>query len=145
MRIASLLVRERVENPKLCRPDLHRVPSSCARFPLRKRLRGLQEFLHFPLFSWFSFQLCPNCEFVHGHPPQTRMQFPSRRSPLQGAYVAFPRSRSSTSLILSPIRFSLCANPCISASARRFTSKSSSLRSRSFVSCRFWLIMITGA
>src|SRR5712671_1568038 len=114
MRIPPLFVRERIENSKLGGSDLHRVPSSCARFLLRKRLRRLQEFLHFPLLTRSSFQLCPNCEFVHGHPPQTRMQFPSRRSPLQGAYVAFPRSRSSTSLILSPIRFSLCANPCIS-------------------------------
>src|SRR6267142_1259721 len=111
MSLASLLVRERIENSKLGRPDLHRVPSSRARFLLGKRLRGLQEFLDFPFLSRFGFQLCPNCEFVHGHPPQTRMQFPSRRSPLQGAYVALPRSRSSTSLILSPIKFSLCARP----------------------------------
>src|SRR5712671_4693239 len=111
MRIASLLIRERIENSKLGRSNLHRVPSSRTRFLLRKRLRGLQEFLHFPLFTRSSFQLCPNREFVHGHPPQTRMQFPSRRSPLQGAYVALPRSRSSTSLILSPIKFSLRARP----------------------------------
>src|SRR5712671_2275019 len=111
MRIPPLLVRKRIENSKPGRSDLHRVPSSRARFLLRKRLRGLQEFLHFPFLSRFSFQLCPNCEFVHGHPPQTRMQFPSPRSPLQGAYVALPRSRSSTSLILSPIKLSLRANP----------------------------------
>ena len=40
---------------------------------------------------------------------------------------------------------SLRESAWISVSARRFTSKSSSPRRRSFVSWRFWLIMITGA
>jgi Potassium-transporting ATPase A subunit len=44
------------------------------------------------------------------------------------------RSISSTSPILSVIRFSLRDSAWISASALRFTSKSSSLRRRSFVS-----------
>jgi len=63
----------------------------------------------------------------------------------EGAAGPIARNISSRSPILSVTRFSLRERFWISASARRFTSKSSSLRSRSFLSCRFWLIMITGA
>src|SRR5205085_1164009 len=50
-------------------------------------------------------------------------------------------NRSSISFIFSPSRFNFRDRPWISDSARRFTSKSSSPRSRSLVSCRFWLII----
>src|ERR1700722_9283180 len=56
-----------------------------------------------------------------------------------------PRRRSSRSPSLSSIRFSLRERFWISDSARRLTSKSNSLRRRSFLSWRFWLIMMTGA
>lgn len=55
----------------------------------------------------------------------------------QRGYAVFCRSRSPTSSTFSSSACSFAARFLISASARRLTSKSSSPRSRSFLSCLF--------
>src|SRR6185436_6465301 len=67
-----------------------------------------------------------------------------RERPARPPHRCMFRSRWMSSS-LSTMRLSLAASWMISPSALRLTEKSSSLRTRSFVSWRFWLIMITGA
>src|SRR5258708_2441212 len=65
MSVAPILIGERIEDAVLPRPHFDGVPTDRPRLALRQRLRRLQEFLDFFLFTGLSLQLRPNRKSSH--------------------------------------------------------------------------------
>src|SRR5579872_2749847 len=65
MCFAALLIRERVENSKLRSAQPHRIPCNGSLLSFRQTLCRFQEISELLFFSWFCFQLHPNCKLRH--------------------------------------------------------------------------------